>query len=650
MKDTPPEETLIDTGDAPTMITLEGGMHSPPSTPPSAALEDRYVILETHGGSGESGMGVVFIVEEKTAGEPGGAPRRFAVKTFQPRFGRHLEFIERFIRESETWMLVGFHPNVVHAYRLEISYALPYLFMEYVPPDGQRRNSLAQYLRGGALPPRQAVTLGIQCCDGMRHAGAAVPGLVHRDLKPDNLLIDANGRLKVSDFGLVRATQPATATRQQTPGGPPSNNSVDTLTQAGLVFGTPAYMSPEQFRDPGSVTAAADIYAFGCCLYECLTGRPPFQVDRGLTVERIVKYRRHHLERTPEPVRTLAPDCPEALDALVTQCLQKNPPDRPGSFAEIRGRLAGMLESHFGQAAPSPPSTTAAAREVAEQFRSLGVLRGYRRAVRMRHLREGREISPYAFHLALGSYFHCHGDSGEERRQLEMAVRVRVREQGYEAVRRLGDLLVEQGALEEARALLDDFLKTEGASLDTVLEPYVRMLAAQGDYDNAEVILGSRPETLRIARLRMELLRQRGHTRALADLLERLLRQTLERIHEKTAELGPDSVPGWAYPDDPGKLQEALALLEPKHTPPELDKLPGAVWPDLSGAPDFAPELAWLACTAGLLAELEDAQPPARREQRAAAARVLGYPGRLREQLERDEYWFWLRETREQAE
>ncbi len=649
MKKFPEDETRVGIGDASTMISKEAGARVPLRVAPSAALEEHYTILETHGGSGQSGMGIVFIIEEKTAGAACGGGRRYAVKTFQPRYGRNLEFIERFIRESETWMLAGFHPNIVHAYRLEISYALPYLFMEYVRPDANRRNSLADHIRPGPLAPRQAVDFALQCCDGMVHAASAVPGLVHRDLKPDNMLVDAQGTLKISDFGLVRAAQRESAFASEFVS-PSESAQSGPLTQTGLVFGTPAYMSPEQFRDPGSVTAASDIYAFGCSIYECLAGRPPFRVDAGSTAERIVKYRRCHLERAPAPLRTQAPDCPDALAALIDQCLEKDAARRPDSFAEIRDRLADMHARVFGAPPPARPRSHPTAREVAEQFRSLGVLRGYSRAVRMKHLRESREVSPYAFHLALASYFHCHHDPREERRQLELALRVRGGELGYEAVRRLGDLLVREGATAEARALLDEFLNREDASVDLVLEPCVRTLVAERNYRGALDLLDSRPDTLRTKRLRIELLQERGQIPELAALLHTLLVGTLADIRANLEQLTPDSVPGWAYPDDPARLTTALTLLEPGRPTLNLAQYAAAVWPDLSGAPDFAPAMAWLAEAAGTLAGLETHPETGPRESLAEVARLLGYPQRLQKQLERDEYWFWLREEQQTTE
>ena len=181
-------------------------------------------------------------------------------------------------------MLLGFHPHIVHAYRIDIIDATPFLFLEYIPPDDHGSVSLADYLRYGPLSIEKAMRYGIQCAEGMKRATAALPNLVHRDLKPENLLITPDDVLKVTDFGLVR-----------------TQLSPDTLTEADLLpeddmtamsggmLGTPAYMAPEQFDTAETVGAAADIYAFGCCLYEAIAGRRVFAAAKTSGIQAIVE-------------------------------------------------------------------------------------------------------------------------------------------------------------------------------------------------------------------------------------------------------------------------------------------------------------------------------------------------------------------------
>src|SRR5205814_6297666 len=158
------------------------------------------------------------------------------------------------------------------------------------------------------LAPDRAVSLTAQAAAGLAHAHAA--GLVHRDVKPHNLLVSSDGRVKIADFGIARAAQ---ETR---------------LTEAGTVLGTAAYAAPEQTAGL-DVTAAADVYGLGACLYEALTGRPPYQFDS------LVELAGKREEPIP-PVRELAPDVPEAVEDVVMRCLARKPEYRPAA-AEVAG-------------------------------------------------------------------------------------------------------------------------------------------------------------------------------------------------------------------------------------------------------------------------------------------------------------------------
>ena len=223
---------------------------------------------------------------------------------------------ERFVREAR--MAAGLsHPNVVQVFDAGEEDGRPFIVMEYVPGV-----TLSDELRrAGTLAPAVAVDLALQACAGLEHAHEA--GLVHRDVKPGNLLLREDGALKIADFGIARAVE---ATQ---------------LTQVGSVLGTAAYLSPEQAAGE-PVTAAADIYGLGVVLYELLTGRTPFVFES--LGELVAKQR----ETPITPVRELEPDVPEALEASVMKCLARNPDYRPASAAELAHELAA--------ASPEPPT------------------------------------------------------------------------------------------------------------------------------------------------------------------------------------------------------------------------------------------------------------------------------------------------------
>src|SRR5215216_4818094 len=252
--------------------------------------------------------------------------RQVAVKVLSPPFAQDPVFVERFRREARAAARVS-HPNIVAVFDSGSDAGQHYLVMEYVA--GQ---SLAELLaRQGRLVPRRAAELAIQVCGAL--AAAHAQGLVHRDVKPANVLVGDDGQVKVTDFGIVKA---AAAT---------------TLTGTGTVLGTAAYLSPEQAQGH-PVDARSDLYSLGCVLYELLCGSPPFGswADRSA-----VAIATRHVSEPPEPPSLRNPQVDPALDQVVLTALAKEPARRYQSADERHQALQSSLTGDATGTAPTQP-------------------------------------------------------------------------------------------------------------------------------------------------------------------------------------------------------------------------------------------------------------------------------------------------------
>jgi eukaryotic-like serine/threonine-protein kinase len=247
-------------------------------------------------------MAVVYLAEDREL------QRSVAVKVLRPRTGADSTPHKRFLREARLAARLS-HPNIVRVYDAGETDDGLFIVMEYVPG-----RTLADV---GKLPADEVVRLALQACAGLQHAHDA--GLVHRDVKPANLLVGDEGVLKLADFGIARAAE------------------VTRLTELGTVLGTAAYLSPEQAAGQ-EVTVAADIYSLGAVLYELLTGRAPLEF--GSLAEVAAK----QSEALIPPVRDVEPSVPEPLEAAVMPCLARDPRFRPQSAAELSHELAGSTD------------------------------------------------------------------------------------------------------------------------------------------------------------------------------------------------------------------------------------------------------------------------------------------------------------------
>jgi serine/threonine-protein kinase len=258
---------------------------------------------------GSGGMAVVYCARDEELS------RTVAVKLLAEHLMEDREFRQRFLREARVAARLS-HPNVVAIYDAGEDDGRPFIVMELV--EGETLGNVLA--RRGRLPPHEVVELGIQAAAGLAHAHAR--GLVHRDVKPHNLLIRTDGVLKVADFGIARAV--ASATRR--------------LTSAGTILGTAAYLAPEQASGE-TVTAAADIYALGAVFYEALTGSAPFE---GRTPFELLTARQRD---AVVPVSDRAAGVPPALEEIVMRCLARKPEYRPASAGELERLLRGTADA-----------------------------------------------------------------------------------------------------------------------------------------------------------------------------------------------------------------------------------------------------------------------------------------------------------------
>ena len=275
---------------------------------------------------GAGGMATVYLADDRLL------ERQVAVKVLNSSYAQDSLAVARFRAEACTAARLS-HPNIVAVFDSGSDAGVHYLVMEYVP--GQ---SLAELLRRhGPLPPRRAAELTSQVCAAL--AAAHTRGVVHRDVKPGNVLLGGDGRLKVADFGIAKAA------------------AAPALTGDGMVLGTAAYLSPEQAKGE-PVDLRSDVYALGCVLYELLTGAPPFgsAADSPPVAVAI-----RQVSEPPEPPSRRNPRIPAPLDAVVLTAMAKQPGQRYQSTQAMHGDLARVLAGRSlstGPGAAEAPTVT----------------------------------------------------------------------------------------------------------------------------------------------------------------------------------------------------------------------------------------------------------------------------------------------------
>ena len=295
-------------------------------------ISGQFKVLEK---IGSGGMGAVYKAEQPEM-------RRFvAIKILHKRYLARKDLVTRFKREARAMSHLS-HPNTARVFLYgQLDDNACYFVMEYL----EGRNLAQLVRREGPVEPSRAIHIMIQACGALEEAHRA--GIVHRDLKPENIFLTSQGGIedfpKVLDFGLAKLGE-----QQMRPGSL-------ILTQEGMVFGTPEFMSPEQARGE-TLDGRSDIYSLGVILYELLTGKLPFDAAQPM------EFIQRHIKEPPILLSERAPDreFPQGLEEVISRCLAKSPSDRFASAAEFAGALkavaGGGTMTGAMRAVPPPPA------------------------------------------------------------------------------------------------------------------------------------------------------------------------------------------------------------------------------------------------------------------------------------------------------
>jgi serine/threonine protein kinase/beta-lactam-binding protein with PASTA domain len=272
----------------------------------SRRLGGRYELQEQVGGGG---MAVVYRALDTLLG------RTVAVKMLRPQYVEDDEFISRFRQEAQSAAKLS-HPNIVNIYDVGMTDGEYYIVMEFV--NGPTLKDVIR--ERGPLSPEETIQITRQICDALEHAHSH--HIVHRDIKPHNILLTKTGQVKVTDFGIARAM---------------TGNTL-TYDHSGSVLGSVHYLSPEQARG-GAAGVKSDIYSLGVVMYEMLTGRLPFQGDSAVSVAL-----KHLRDQFVEP-RQIKPDIPQSLENIVLKCLVKSPDHRYSDMRAMKRDLNDALQN-----------------------------------------------------------------------------------------------------------------------------------------------------------------------------------------------------------------------------------------------------------------------------------------------------------------
>ena len=290
-------------------------------------LGGKYEVLQILGGEGKSGMGIVYIclnIDHNNF---------FALKTFQDKFLFSKEMKDSFKREALAWVQLEQHPNIVQAIAFEELDYRNFIILEYIAPDGTGLVFTIEQLT--QISYDDILKWSLQFCYGMEHASSH--GVIsHRDIKPDNIMVEIGKNIKITDFGLVKVVDETISDIKEPYEGEHS------VSKDGFIAGTPPWMAPEQFV--GKADIRSDVYSFGVVLFQMVKrGELPFT---GTSIKEF------QIAHSKKPI----PQIDNELFPIIEYCLQKNPEDRYQNFKELRKDLEDLYREKIGTSLPSPPN------------------------------------------------------------------------------------------------------------------------------------------------------------------------------------------------------------------------------------------------------------------------------------------------------
>ena len=472
---------------------------------PGDFIAGEYRVRRVFGGQGKSGMGVVYLVEGRSSEMP------FILKTFQSKRASPSS-LARFKAEAETWLNIGKHNNTVQCHWVRDFSDQLFVAAEYIWPDKAGRNTLTHFLESGTPQLSQQLHWIAHFCFGMKHAMAH--GMrAHRDIKPDNLMVDTQGRLKITDFGLAKGLSLVEASNSLTP----NETADDGLTVAGSAFGTPPFMSPEQFIDSTSVDQRADIYSLGVVIYMMISGgrMPIVLARRGDDYFRQWEqaHRQQRIVRLEHP-----------LMAITEKCLEKDAGRRFQSYDQL---LEAVGEICRKQGVVIPRDEQAARAEFERQWSIAMSLSNLGRAEEaIPKLREMAERWPNAseVYTELGCAYMRLGNYPEALKAEQKSVELSP--YSTAAWNNLGAILANLDRFADAKNAYRKSLEIEPENTGAMIG-LAQLLMAEGELDEAkkwcELAVFWRPEKPTVLVVASSCFMQCGEAKPAAKLLEKLV-------------------------------------------------------------------------------------------------------------------------------